>query len=80
MTQVNLALREFCKSHLKGMLAKCTSGEQHKFKQMYSHKNLDLHINDVVDKMVDDQVSPTSEVLARINNAMNQCQRTLDKK
>jgi len=40
------------------------------FKRMYSHKNLDLPINEVVDNMPDD----------KIDWAMQQCQNTLNKK
>lgn len=36
---------------LKELLAQCTEPQQMMFKRMYSHKNLELDINTVVDNM-----------------------------
>lgn len=80
MNQINQRLRDFMKSDLKDMLSKCTPGEQHRFKQMYSHKNLDIDINTVVDNFVDGNEMSTSDLMWKINNAMNQCERTIQKK
>lgn len=57
------------KDILKGLLSQCTEGQQMMFKKMYSHKNLELPINEAVDKMDSD----------RIDWAISQCERTVEK-
>lgn len=54
---------------LKELLSQCTEGQQFMFKRMYSHKNLELSINESVDNMDDD----------KIDNAITQCERTVEK-
>lgn len=54
---------------LKELLAQCTEGQQMMFKKMYSPKNLELPINDAVDKMNPD----------KIDWAISQCENTLKK-
>ena len=81
MSQINKSLKDACQSILKDMLSKCTESEQLMFKRMYAHGKLDLPINEVVDLMVEGKDSDTSsDLLGRINNAMNQCTRTIEKK
>ena len=46
----------FGKNWLKENLALCNVHQQHLFKQMYSHGNLNMDINDVIDAMPDDKV------------------------
>ncbi len=58
------------REELKKNLAECTEGEQRIFKLMYSHGNLKLPINEVVDKMEEEKLDWTSQ----------QVQRTLDQK
>ena len=41
---------------LKGLLAQCTEKQQMMFKRMYSHKNLELPINDAVDQMDENKI------------------------
>lgn len=55
---------------LKELLSQCTEGQQLMFKRMYSHKKLELLINDAVDNMDDD----------KIDCAISQCERTIEKK
>lgn len=57
------------KDILKGLLVQCTEGQQMMFKRMYSHKNLNLPINEAVDKMDPD----------KIDWAISQCERTVEK-
>ena len=66
---MNKSLQSYARAQLKEMLAKCTEGQQHFFKRMYSHQNLELDINDVVDNMPDE----------KLDWAMHQCQMTLKK-
>ena len=66
---MNKQLQDFARQTLKDGLAKLPENNQMIFKRMYSHKNLDLHINDVVDIMPED----------RLDWAMQQVQRSLDK-
>ena len=54
---------------LKELLLECTEGQQFMFKRMYCHKNLELPINEAVDKMDED----------KIDWAMTQTERTVEK-
>jgi hypothetical protein len=67
---MNDTIKQFAKQQLKDGLAKSTEPEQQMFKRMYSHKNLELPINDVVDNMPDE----------KIDMALSQVERTLNKK
>ena len=66
---MNEQLAAMARETLKGGLAKCTAGEQLTFKRMYAGGNLHMPINEVVDFMDDE----------KLNWAMSQVQRTLDK-
>lgn len=66
----NETLKIAAKNILKNLLSQCTEGQQMLFKRMYSHNNLDLPINDVVDNMDSD----------KMDWAITQCERTLNKK
>lgn len=57
------------KNILKGLLEQCTEGQQIMFKRMYSYKNLECPINEVVDNMIPD----------KIDWAISQCERTVEK-
>ena len=67
---MNSELQQFARNQLKIKLAKCTEKQQRFFKQMYAHGNLELSINDVIDKMDND----------KLDWAMQQVQTTLNKK
>lgn len=67
---MNDQLQQFARSQLKEGLAKLPDNCHLFFKRMYSHDNLDADINDVVDTMQ----------AASLDNAMQQVQRTLDKR
>ncbi|KKN78318.1 hypothetical protein LCGC14_0351770 [marine sediment metagenome] len=67
---MNNQLQKFARDSLKKGLSQCTTAEKLLFKRMYSHNNLDLHIDKVVDNMPED----------RLDWAMQQVQRTVDKK
>ena len=47
---------EFVRQSLKDMLEQCTDSQVLLFKRMYSHKNLEASISEVVDKMPDDKI------------------------
>ncbi len=64
----NETLTNQAKDYLKELLDQCTESQQHLFKRMYSHKNLELPISEVVDNMDDD----------KIDWAVTQCERTLN--
>lgn len=66
---MNSQLSGFARQTLKDGLQKCTQEQQLLFKRMYSHKNLDKDINDVVDQIPNE----------KLDWAMQQIQRTLDK-
>lgn len=48
---VNKELQDYARTKIKEGLSRCTDKEQHLFKRMYSHENLQADINDVVDNM-----------------------------
>ena len=66
---MNPTLGKFARQTLKEGLAQCNEAQQHMFKRFYSHKNLDLDINTVVDQMPDD----------KLDWSMQQVERTLQK-
>ncbi len=51
------------------ILSDCTEEQQLVFKRMYSHKNLGLSINEIVNLMDEDS----------LDRALDQCVRTMDK-
>ena len=65
---MNLTFAITGKEMLKELLAQCTEQQQVMFKRMYSHNNLDLPINEVVEKMKDE----------KIDWAITQCERTVE--
>jgi len=69
MSETLKKIEDFRRNELKSLLAKCSEGQQLMFKRMYSHKNLELPINEVVDNMPDD----------KINWAIQQCETTVKK-
>jgi len=66
---MNESLQQYARETIKTGLAKCTEAEQMLFKRMYSHKNLELPIDQVVDTM------PAE----RLDIAMQQVENTLRK-
>lgn len=66
---MNEQIEEFARTKLKQGLEQCTGAQTTRFKRMYSDKNLDLDINDVVDKIPCDN----------LDWAMRQVQNTLNK-
>ena len=66
---MNSELQEFARQSLKEGLAQLPDNHQLMFKRMYSHKNLEADINDVVDSMPE----------GKLDWAMSQVQRSLDK-
>lgn len=63
---MNDKLRKFAKDYLKNELPKLSAKSINLFKRMYSHQNLDLDINDVVDNMPNE----------KLDWAMQQVERT----
>ena len=66
---MNKQLEKYARDTLKTGLSLCTDAQQLFFKRMYSYKNLEFSINEVVDTMDSD----------KLDWAMSQVQRTLDK-
>ena len=67
---MNKSLEAAARASIKLGLSQCTEDEIHLFKRMYSHNNLELPIDDVVDNMVG----------YKLNTAMSQVEKTLAKK
>lgn len=64
---------------LKELLAKCSEGNHLVFKQMYSHENFDLSIDEVVDKMDAKKLDQaTTQILRTIEKASQASQRSLE--
>ena len=53
---MNIAMEAFARGQLKSGLKKCTPEQQSMFKRMYSHDNLQLSIDQVVDNMPADKL------------------------
>jgi len=53
---MNKQLADFAREELKKGLAQLPESNQLMFRRMYSHKNLDADINEVVDKMPNDKL------------------------
>lgn len=64
---MNDTVSSFANQTLKSGLLKCTDGQQHLFKRMYSHNDLTLDLDAIVDNMSDDQ----------IDRALSQVERTI---
>ncbi len=64
---MNESLQNYARAQLKRMLVRCTKDMQLMFKRMYSHKDLTLDINTVVDNMPEE----------KLDWAMQQCKRTV---
>ena len=67
---MNEELSTVARNFLKENLEKCTDGEIHVFKMMYSPVNPDLSIDKVVDQMADE----------KLDWAMSQVKNTMKKK
>lgn len=67
---VNNKIQEFARNDLKKGLAQCTEAEQLLFKRMYAGGDLEMPIDDVVDKMDAE----------KLDWAMQQVDRTLAKR
>lgn len=66
---MNELIRKESKRILKELLSECTEGQKLIFKRMYSSRNLELSINDVVDQMND----------KKLDLAIPQVEKTVEK-
>lgn len=66
---MNERLQNYARAILKENLMQLPESNQLLFKYMYSHKNIDADINDVIDNMSEE----------KLDWVMQQVQRTLDK-
>lgn len=53
---MNQKIQDFARNELKASLAQLPEGWQKRFKQIYSHKNPNADINEVVEKMPEDKL------------------------
>ena len=67
---MNISLQTFAREELKADLAKCTDGERHMFKRMYSPNNLRDPIVVIIENMD----------CEKLDWAMRQVKQTLQKK
>jgi len=67
---MNSQLVSYARQKIKEGLSELTEGNQMKFKRMYSHNNLELPINNVVDNMPEE----------KLDWALTQVQNTLKMK
>ena len=67
---MNDQLQKFARNSLKDSLTKLPENNQILFRRMYSHKNVNAKINDIIDAMPVD----------KLDWAMQQVQSTLDSK
>ncbi len=64
---MNKTVEIFLRKDLKAKLFECTPQQQHLFKRMYSHQNIELHIEDVVDQM---PVNKLDHALTQVENTL----------
>lgn len=62
---MNKELQDFARNKLKDGLRECTAAQQLIFKHMYSHKKLDMPIDEVVDGIPSEKLSWAME---QVNN------------
>ena len=65
---MNDQLQDYARAKLRRDLFECTEAQQLVFKRMYSHKNLEASIGDIVDNMPEE----------KLDWAMDQVKRTVD--
>jgi len=58
-------LQKYCQTEILNGLRHCNEKQQLMFKKMYSHDNLELSIDDVVKKMLPDQLETAMEQVDR---------------
>lgn len=63
----NATIIRTVKNMMKTEIAKCTEGEQMLFKRMYSHKNLELPIDQVIDNMEGDKLDHAFDQIEKTN-------------
>lgn len=61
-------IRQYENEILIGLLILCTEDQQQNFKRMYSHKNLQANLEDIVADMPED----------KLRLAIKQCERTIE--
>jgi hypothetical protein len=66
---MNSQLQSFARENLKQRLKECTEAQQHMFKRMYSHDDLERPIDEVVNQMPE----------STLDWAMDQVRRTIEK-
>lgn len=66
---MNKTIETQTRKYLKELLEQCTEGQQLMFKRMYSHKDLEKDINQVVDDMPE----------SKLDHAVTQCERSVEK-
>lgn len=66
---MNTTIEKYARNQIKQLLAQCNEEQQMIFKRMYSHRNLDLPIDAVVDNMP----------VEKLDWALSQCECTIDK-
>ena len=65
---MNKQLENYARQKIKERLSKLPEGYQIKFKRIYSHENLKLPINEVVDKMRKEKLD---WALTQVQNSLN---------
>ena len=72
---MNKTLATFARDSLKERLSKCTDGQKHIFKRMYSPNDLEADINLVVDRIPEDSLS---WALTQVENTMKKFNKGKD--
>ena len=66
---MNKQLQKFARDTIKKGLSQLPAGNQTVFKRMYANNNIDMSINEVVDKMPEDKLDWAMQQVERsINN------------
>lgn len=69
---MNKSVELFIKEEIKSKIAKLPEGWQMRFKRMYSHKDLEADINDVIDNMPTDKLE---WALTQVENSITKIEK-----
>lgn len=72
MKKMNSTIEKFTRQTIKDGLKRCTESQQFLFKRMYSPKNLELPIDEVVDKMPIEKLDWALTQIESTNKKYNQ--------
>ena len=62
---MNKKLADFMRNEIKKGLSRCTQQQQYMFRRCFSHNNLELPLNDIVDNIPEDNLNVADGLVKR---------------